>query len=257
MARDTFPAALDLIFRHEGGYVDHPLDPGGATMFGITRATLAAVRGRPVSKAEVMALSRQEAGDIYRARYWNAVAGDELPAGLDLAVFDAGVNAGPARAARWLQEVAGVEPDGVIGPLTLAAVRRRPAATIIAGFSARRLRFLQRLSTWRAFERGWSRRVRETEAAALAMAGQGRSATPQTRPTQENASMDGTKSLLNSKTLWSNLVGLAAVLLSTFGIDTSGVDSAGLSQAIPQAVAAISFIASTVFRVTATKRLVA
>jgi uncharacterized phiE125 gp8 family phage protein len=180
----------------------------------------------------------------------------ELPAGVDLAVFDAGLNAGPSRAVRWLQEVAGVEPDGVIGPLTRVAVLRRPAAAIIAGFSARRLPFLQRLSTWRAFGRGWSRRVRETEAAALAMAGQGRSATLQTRRTQQTRTMDGTKSLLSSKTLWSNLVGLAAVLLSTFGIDTSGVDSTGLSQAIPQAVAAISFIAATVFRVTATKRLV-
>ena len=255
MARETFPAALNLILKHEGGYVDHPLDPGGATNFGITRATLAAVRGRPVSKAEVMSLTRQDAADIYRARYWDAVAGDDLPAGIDLVIFDAAVNSGPSRAVRWLQEVLALRADGVMGSNTIAAVRQSSIAATITGYSARRLGFLQRLSTWRAFGRGWSRRVRETETAALAMAGQGRSTSTQARRKQENVTMDETKSLLSSKTLWSNLVGLAAVVFSTFGLDTSGVDSAGLSQAIPQAVAAISFIASTVFRVTATKRL--
>ncbi len=170
MASDNFAAALTHVFRHEGGYVDHPLDPGGATNRGVTRATLAAFRGRPVSKAEVMALSVEEASLIYRRLYWDKVAAGALPAGVDLVVFDAAVNSGPARAARWLQAELGVAADGVVGPVTLAAARAAQAPALIGSYSRRRLSFMQRLPTWRAFGRGWSRRVREVEAAALAMA---------------------------------------------------------------------------------------
>ena len=254
MARESFASALELIFKHEGGYVDHPLDPGGATNFGITRATLAKVRGRPVSKAEVMALGRQEAGAIYRARYWTVIRGDDLPAGVDVVVFDAAVNSGPVRAARWLQAALGLPRDGVIGPLTITAAGEANGPGLVRACSGIRLEFLQRLTTWRAFGRGWTRRVHETEAAALALAGQGRG-TPFNTRRKDTPSVHDTKNLLMSKTLWSNLIGLGAIMLSLFGIDASGLDSDGLSQAIPQAVAALSFIASTLFRVSATKRL--
>lgn len=254
MARESFPQALRLILRHEGGYVDHPLDPGGATNRGITRATLAAHRGRPVSRAEVMALGEAEAAEIYRIRYWDAVQADSLPPGLDLAVFDAAVNSGPARAVRWLQRCVGVAADGRMGPVTLAAARTRPAADLIAAFSRERLTFLRRLSTWRAFGRGWSRRVRDTESAALALAGPAGSLPQPIRPKDDDPMTD-TKSLLASRTLWANLVGLGAVMMSIFGIDTSSADHAGLAEAIPQVVAGISFIASTVFRIGATRRI--
>jgi lysozyme family protein len=254
MAHASFKAALKLILEHEGGYVDHPLDPGGATNRGITRATLAGYRGRPVSKAEVLALSEAEASEIYRKLYWDAVRANELPAGVDLVVFDAAVNSGPGRAARWLQVALGLTPDGVVGPRTLEASSRTEARTLIGDFSRQRLGFLQRLGTWRTFGRGWSRRVRETERAALGMAGTGRAPLPTNRQ-KDNRSMIDTKSLFASKTLWSNLVGLSAVMLSVFGIDASGIDNAGFSQAIAQVVAGISFIASSVFRITASQRL--
>jgi lysozyme family protein len=254
MAQASFAAALNLILKHEGGYVDHPLDPGGATNRGITRATLASHRGRPVSKAEVMALAEAEAGEIYRKLYWNAIRGNDLPAGVDLVVFDAAVNSGPARAARWLQMALRLKPDGVVGTGTLTAANQADARQLVADFSRERLGFLQRLGTWRTFGRGWARRVRETESAALALAGPGRAISPTNRQ-KETPAVNDTKSLLTSKTLWSNLVGLSAVMLSIFGIDASGVDHAGLSQAIPQVVAGLSFIASSVFRITASKRI--
>lgn len=72
--KDTFPRALALVLAQEGGYADHPYDPGGATNFGITIATLRDWRGRPVSKADVRALGRDEVAAIYRARYWNVTA---------------------------------------------------------------------------------------------------------------------------------------------------------------------------------------
>jgi lysozyme family protein len=252
MAATSFAPALRLILKHEGGYVDHPLDPGGATNRGITRATLAAHRGKPVSKAEVMALGEREAGEIYRARYWNAIRADDLPSGVDLVVFDAAVNSGPSRAARWLQTLLGVPADGLIGERTLAAARARPAETLIRDYSRQRLAFLRRLGTFRAFGQGWTRRVRETETAALALAGAGGASSPR-RPTR--STMTDTKSLFTSKTMWANLIGLGALTLSIFGLDTSGVDQAGLANALAQTVAAGSFIASTVFRVTAKKRI--
>lgn len=159
-AEARFAACVADVLRHEGGYVDHPADPGGCTNHGITRATLAAWRRKPVTCAAVAALDGAEARAIYRAHYWNAVRGDDLPSGLDLVVFDAAVNSGRRRAVSWLQQAVGAEPDGAIGPRTLAAVRAvndRPA--LIRRLCALRLDFLRRLPTWPDFGRGWQRRV--------------------------------------------------------------------------------------------------
>lgn len=171
MTKSNFRRCLDHVLKWEGGYVDHPDDPGGATKHGITRATLAAYRGRPVTKQDVRDLTMAEAGEIYRPRYWAKVRGDDLPDGLDLVAFDGGVNSGPSRGIRWLQKGLGVTADGVIGPVTLAAAkpvdRRIPA---IQRACAARMGFLRGLRTWSTFGRGWARRVADTEAAAVAMA---------------------------------------------------------------------------------------
>lgn len=268
MARGNFDRAVSVILRHEGGYVDHPLDPGGATNHGVTRRTLAQARGRPVSKAEVMALTKAEASLIYRTRYWDRIRAEELPAGVDLLVFDAAVNSGPRQAVLWLQRTLGVAADGVIGPLTLDAAKKADARAVIVAYGRLRLAFLSRLAAWPAFGRGWTRRVRETEAAALAMARprlpqaapgalaeQRRPSNPPSNPRPEASPMNDSKSLLSSKTLWANLVGLAALGLGAFGFDAAALDPARLGEAIPQAIAALSFIASTFFRITATRRL--
>lgn len=170
MAFDTFEAAMPHLFRHEGGYADHPSDPGGATKYGITRATLAAWRGRSVSKSDVRRLARREAAAIYRARYWNAVRADDLPAGVDYCVFDAAVNSGPARAAKWLQAAARVTQDGVIGPATLSAISRADPGRLIDDACDVRLAFLRGLSTFAVFGRGWERRVGDVRATAASMA---------------------------------------------------------------------------------------
>ncbi|MDO5621197.1 MAG: glycoside hydrolase family 108 protein [Paracoccus sp. (in: a-proteobacteria)] len=168
---DNFDAALAEVLAHEGGYVDHPKDPGGATNMGITRATLAAWRGRAVSKAEVKALTRAEASQIYKARYWDVVKGDNLPRGVDLVTFDPAVNSGTARGARWLQQALGVTADGKIGPATLAAANRADRVTTIKQACANRMGFLRGLGTWATFGRGWSRRVASIEARSVQMAG--------------------------------------------------------------------------------------
>lgn len=163
-----FALALNFTAREEGGWSDHPDDPGGATNHGITIATLAAWRGQPVTKADVRALTTDEARAIYRANYWNPVRGDDLPHGLDLAMFDWGVNAGPGRAVRGLQRIVGVSADGAMGPMTLGAVRQRHCATLINALCDARLAHLRGLDTWPTFGRGWSGRVARVRAAALA-----------------------------------------------------------------------------------------
>jgi Putative secretion activating protein len=174
MADTRFDICLDHVLAHEGGYVDHPSDPGGATNLGITRKTLA--RWRKVSpwwdlpKSAVQGLGRPEAGRIYRALYWNRCRAGELPAGIDLAVFDFAVNSGPDRAVRSLQAALGVAADGFVGPLTVAAAHKADAGGVIAALCDRRLGFLRGLSTFAVFGRGWTNRVAAIRKAALAMA---------------------------------------------------------------------------------------
>lgn len=175
MSGARFQACLQTVLAHEGGYVDHPRDPGGATNLGITRATLAAWRGLAVAdlpKAEVKSLGLEEAAAIYRARYWTRCGCDDLPAGLDLVVFDSAVNSGPGRSVGWLQAVLGVPVDGEVGPVTKASISARPVPDLLRAVLARRRAFLRRLPTWPVFGRGWTRRLRNVETAALAAARQ-------------------------------------------------------------------------------------
>lgn len=171
MAKGNFDACLTEILKHEGGYVDHPSDPGGATNMGITHQTLARWRGlNSVPKAAVKALTRTEAAAIYEHRFWRPILGDEMPFGVDLAVFDYGVNSGPSRSVKDLQRVLGVKVDGVVGRLeTLPALGKADGKSVIQKLCARRLSFMQSLKIWETFKRGWSRRVAEVEARAVAM----------------------------------------------------------------------------------------
>lgn len=165
MARETLPTALALMFGHEGGYVNAKTDRGGATKYGITHRTLAAHRGvASVTAAHVKALTLKEAEEIYRRSYWTQSGGDLLPAGLDYAAFDYGVNSGPARAVKSLQKVVGVTQDGIVGGQTVAAVGRYPGgvSALIRAYCDERMRFLRSLGGARGFAangRGWTRRV--------------------------------------------------------------------------------------------------
>ena len=132
----SFESAVALVLQHEGGFVNHPRDPGGATNFGITRETLSRARGCPVSVEDVRRLTRGEAASIYRSLYWKTVRADDLPRGLDLAVFDLAVNSGPKGAVTMLQDVLGVKADGLIGPVTIKTANGAdPAETVWANLS--------------------------------------------------------------------------------------------------------------------------
>lgn len=170
MTASNFDACLRLTLAHEGGFVDDPRDPGGATNLGITRATLAAWRGRRVTRAEVRALKVSEAKAIYRRLYWDAVRGDDLPSGLDAVMFDHAVNSGPRAAVVTLQKALRVKADGRFGPVTLHALKAAHIRILISEMCRRRRSFLARLKTFRWFGRGWTRRVEDVERRARRMA---------------------------------------------------------------------------------------
>ena len=155
MSAGNFDRALAEVLRHEGGYVDHPLDPGGETNYGITKATALAHGYRGSMRMIPMSLVER----IYRRSYWAAVRGDDLPTGVDLAVFDFAVNSGPRRAAEFLQRVVRVDDDGKIGPITLRATLAADPRVVVASVCGDRLRWLQTLKRWPVFGRGWARRV--------------------------------------------------------------------------------------------------
>lgn len=140
-------------------------------MKGITLTTYRSYRPG-ATKAQLRAISDEEVRRIYREGYWNKVRGDDLPLGLDMVTFDGAVNSGPSQGARWLQEALGVDADGKVGPLTISAAQSMHRQTIIERAMDIRMAFLQRLSTWPTFGRGWSRRVASVRAAAMDMAAQ-------------------------------------------------------------------------------------
>lgn len=151
----NFDQAFTKLLGHEGGYVNHPNDPGGETMWGVTVAV-----ARKFGYAGSMRdLPQDIAKKIYRSTYWDSVRADELPAGVRYAVFDAAVNSGPGQSIRWLQRALGVADDGKLGPITLAAANQQDPDALRMKMLAQRLLFMTNLSTWSSFGKGWARRI--------------------------------------------------------------------------------------------------
>lgn len=177
MARENFSSALSAVLKHEGGFVNHPADPGGATNLGVTIGTARRL-GIDVDGdgdtdiIDIKLLKPSDAAKVYRAEYWNKVRGDDLPSGVDYAVFDFSVNSGVSRAAKYLQALVGVAQDGVIGPKTLAAVAAYDPAKLVERLCDRRMTFLRNLKHWSTFGRGWTSRVEGVRELAKKMAAQ-------------------------------------------------------------------------------------
>jgi lysozyme family protein len=164
-----FDDCLACVLTHEGGYVAHPADPGGHTNLGVTKDTWERWMGRSVSVDAIKALTVADVTPVYREKYWDRAKCGLLPVGIDYCVFDTAVNSGPGRAVKFLQEVVGSTPDGVIGPLTLRAVHDMNPRDVIDGYCGLRLEFLAELPTWPTFGRGWRRRVDEVRRTAHEM----------------------------------------------------------------------------------------
>ena len=150
-----FNRAFDLLITHEGGFSNHPDDPGGATMYGITEV-VARAEGYTGPMRE---LTLDFAKQVYRKRYWDACRCDQMPDVLRYPLFDAAVNSGPNQAIKWLQSAVGVKADGAIGPVTQQAVNMAAPQPTRQKMIGNRLRFMTQLSNWPSFSKGWARRI--------------------------------------------------------------------------------------------------
>jgi lysozyme family protein len=158
------------VLKYEGGYVNHPADPGGMTNLGVTKRVWEEWTGKPATEADMRSLTPEMVGPLYKKRYWDVVRGDDLPSGVDFCVFDCAVNAGPGRASKFLQQAVGVLADGQIGPMTIAAVTAKPADEVIQAFCNLREAHFKSLSTFATFGKGWMNRLSSVEAASSSMA---------------------------------------------------------------------------------------
>ena len=167
--QDNYEHCLEMILHHEGGYVNHPKDPGGETNLGVTKRVYEEWGG----EKDMTDLLVEDVAPIYQKNYWDRCKCDDLPSGLDLCVFDFAVNAGPSRSAKFLQRLIGTTVDGGIGPNTLKAVdnyvEEVGLETAIEDYQSSRQEYYESLGTFDTFGRGWTRRVEETTSSALEM----------------------------------------------------------------------------------------
>ena len=158
---NKFSEALEVILHHEGGYVNHPKDPGGETNLGVTKRVYEDFGG----EKEMKDLTKEDVEPIYKKNYWDRVKGDDLPEGLDLCIFDFAVNAGPGRAAKFIQRLVNTTVDGGIGPNTLGKINEYVdhygINQTIESYALMRQNYYESLSNFATFGKGWTRRVSE------------------------------------------------------------------------------------------------
>lgn len=208
--------ALALVLAHEGGFIHHPDDPGGATNKGVTQAVYDAFRQRSGQDARsVREITQAEVDAIYDQQYWDRVNGDRLPSGIDYAVFDYAVNSGVSKATKDLQRALGVPADGIVGLNTLVAAGECDPAAIIRDLCDRRMRFLRSLKTWRTFGRGWTSRVNGVRSSALAMV-QSQPVTVSLEPIGSAKATEGSQALTKTK-------GVMGAIVNASGLSGQGV----------------------------------
>lgn len=166
----NFHKSLDIVLAHEGGYVDHPKDPGGRTNMGITQKVYEKYLGRDVTEEEMKNMHINDVRVIYRENYWDKVQGDSLPMGVDFSTFDWAVNSGVSRSSKAIQQIVKVTEDGVIGPITIKKILEYDPNDIIMSFADIRADFYKGLSTFDTFGKGWLNRNSKTRQISLTMA---------------------------------------------------------------------------------------
>ena len=163
--KDNFDECLKMLLHHEGGYVNHPSDPGGETNLGVTKKVYQEWGGTKDMKD----LTVEDVAPIYKKNYWDRCKCDDLESGVDWVVFDWAVNSGTGRAAKAIQKICGASQDGAIGPKTLALISKQNTEYVIEEFGKIRQDFYESLKTFDTFGKGWTRRNKETTAKALEM----------------------------------------------------------------------------------------
>jgi len=168
--KENWDTCFAMVLKHEGGFVNHPKDPGGMTNLGVTRTNWELYLDHDVTEADMRALTPEMVKPFYKKNYWDRIRGDELPSGVDYAAYDLAVNSGTGRAAKYLQRIAGVTEDGVIGPQSLKAIQKCDAESAVDALCTMRLNFLKGLNTFDTFGKGWTIRVYDVMAKATEMA---------------------------------------------------------------------------------------
>ena len=168
--KENFDKCFELVLEDEGHYVNDPRDPGGRTNLGVTQRAWESYVGNPVNEEFMRALTPYIVKPFYKAMYWDKIKGDQLPNGVDYAVYDFAVNSGVGRATKMLQQIAGVLVDGSLGPKSMGAIRECDPEQVVDALCDMRLDFLKRLPTFETFGKGWSRRVAEVKDKASGMA---------------------------------------------------------------------------------------
>jgi len=168
--KENWDTCFAMVLKHEGGFVNHPKDPGGMTNLGVTRTNWELYLDHDVTEADMRALTPEMVKPFYKKNYWDRIRGDELPSGVDYAAYDLAVNSGTGRAAKYLQRIAGVTEDGVIGPQSLKAIQKCDAESAVDALCTMRLDFLKNLDTFDTFGKGWTIRVNDVMARATEMA---------------------------------------------------------------------------------------
>ncbi len=168
--KENFKKSLEMLLHHEGGFVNHPKDPGGVTNLGVTKKVFEKWVGREVSIEEMKDLTHEDVAPIYKKNYWDKLKGDDLPNGLDFAAFDWGVNSGNGRPAKVIQKYIGATQDGAIGPKSLTLIAENDPSKIIQYLYEQRQKFYESLKHFKTFGKGWTRRNQETLKASMEMA---------------------------------------------------------------------------------------
>lgn len=216
MSIENYQASLKKVLVHEGGYVNHPADPGGETNFGITFRVYDAYRMRKnLPRQSVRNISQAEVEEIYRIQYWDKIRGNELPRGVDYVVFDGAVNSGPAQSIKWLQAALGCKVDGNLGEATMFAIEQtHDYKRLIREICARRMAFLRNLRTWGTFGKGWSNRVSGVQAVGQSMVSGGAARVallPEAAGTEEKAMPDQVAQPDTAENIRDGGLGLGAV----------------------------------------------
>ena len=167
----NFDKCMEMLLVHEGGFVDGNKigDPGGLTNMGVTKKTWDDYYGDDIDEEGMKNITVDDIKPIYRTNYWERCRCQDLPSGVDWAVFDWAVNSGPGRAAKALQRAVGALEDGAVGPQTLMAVQASQPEEIINRIAVHRDSYYRSLSTFDKFGRGWIRRNDETREQAIDM----------------------------------------------------------------------------------------
>tara|TARA_R110000751_G_scaffold70458_6_gene142953 strand:- start:2098 stop:2607 length:510 start_codon:yes stop_codon:yes gene_type:complete len=167
--KKNFNECLKMLLKHEGGFVNHPKDPGGMTNLGVTKAVYDKWTGKNSTESDMRSLTVEDVSPIYKKNYWDRCRCDDLPSGADWSVFDWAVNSGTGRASKAMQKIVGATQDGAIGPKTLRLIANEDAEFLVANMHDQRQSFYESLKTFETFGNGWTRRNKETKEKSMEM----------------------------------------------------------------------------------------